>query len=106
MFDAKPRSGPPQSAGGSSGGSYAAFIARCKRGGYAGGPKRAAFWRALGFLNLVRARATLANQVRLRRLEQWKQEELRRTPFAILDEPPPELAPVKRTRFGPLSRNT
>jgi hypothetical protein len=80
------------------GGSYAAFIARCKRGGYAGGPKRAAFWRALGFPNLVRARAALANKVRLRRLEEWKREELKRTPFAILDEPPPELSPVKRPR--------
>ena len=71
-----------------------------------GGLHRAAFWRELGFPNLVRARAALANKVRLRRLEQWKQEELRRTRFAILDEPPPELAPVKRTRVGPLSRNT
>ena len=77
------------------GGSYAAFIARCKRGGYAGGPKRAAFWRALGFPNLVRARAALANKVRLRRLEEWKREELKRTPFALLHDPPAELRPKK-----------
>jgi len=77
------------------GGSYAAFIARCKRGGYAGGPKRAAFWRQLGFPNLVRARAAKAEKRRLRLLEEWKREELRRTPFAILDEPPAELRPTK-----------
>ena len=52
----------------------------------------------MGFPNLVRARAALANKVRLRRLEEWKREELQRTPFAILDEPPPELFPVKRPR--------
>jgi hypothetical protein len=62
------------------------------------GGRRAAFWHALGFPNLVRARAALANKVRLRRLEEWKREELKRTPFAILDEPPPELSPVKRAR--------
>jgi hypothetical protein len=71
-------------------------VARCRLGGLKGGPKRAAFWRALGFPNLVRARAALANKVRQRKLEEWKREELRRTPFAILDEPPPELFPVKR----------
>jgi hypothetical protein len=61
-----------------------------------GGLHRAAFWRALGFPNLVRARAALANKVRLRRLEEWKREELRRTPYALLDDPPPELrAPAK-----------
>jgi len=36
------------------------------------GQHRAAFWRKLGFPNLVRARAALANKVRLRRLEEWK----------------------------------
>jgi hypothetical protein len=46
----------------------------------------------------VRARAALANKVRLRRLEEWKREELKRTPFAILDEPPPDLSPVKPPR--------
>jgi len=40
---------------------------------------------------LVRARAALANKVRLRRLEEWKREELRRMPFALLDDPPEEL---------------
>jgi hypothetical protein len=84
------------------GGSYAAFIARCKRGGYTGGPKRAAFWRALGFPNLVRARAALANKVRRRRLEEWKREELRRTPFALLDDPPEELRLLLTIRSGPL----
>jgi hypothetical protein len=53
-------------------------------------------WRALGFPNRVRTRAALANKVRLRRLEEWKREELRRTPFALLDDAPPELCPVKR----------
>ena len=68
--------------------------------GPVGGLRRAAFWRKLGFPNLVRARAALANKVRLHRLEEWKREELKRTPFAILDEPPPELSPVKRPRPG------
>jgi hypothetical protein len=48
------------------------------------------------FPNLVRALAALANKVRLSQLEEWKRKELERTPFAILDEPPPELSPVKR----------
>src|SRR5215472_13948330 len=78
------------------GGSHAAYLAWCRLGGLKGGPKRAAFWRALGFPNLVRAPAALANKVRLRRLEEWKREELRRTPFAILDEPSTEL----RSRRG------
>ena len=77
------------------GGSLAAYLARCRLGGLKGGPKRAAFWCALGFPNLVRARAALANKVRLRRLEEWKREELMRTPFAILDDPPAELRPTK-----------
>src|SRR5262245_60341841 len=38
------------------GGSHKAYLARCKLGGYKGGPKRAAFWRTLGFPNLERAR--------------------------------------------------
>jgi hypothetical protein len=62
-----------------------------------GGLHRAAFWRELGFSNLVLARAAKANKRRLRLLEEWRQQELRRTPFAILDEPA-ELSPVKRPR--------
>ena len=80
------------------GGSHAAYLARCRLGGLKGGPKRAVFWRALGFPNLVLARAAKAEKRRLRRLEEWKWEELKRTPFAILDEPPPELSQVKRPR--------
>jgi hypothetical protein len=45
------------------------------------GRRRAAFWRALGFPNLMRAGAALANKVRLRPLEEWKREELKRTPL-------------------------
>jgi hypothetical protein len=59
------------------------------------GLHRAAFWREQGFPNLVRARAALANKVRMRRLEEWKRKELQRTPFAILDDPPEELRPKK-----------
>ena len=44
---------------------------------------------------MVRARAAKAEKRRLRLLEEWKREELRRTPFAILDEPPAELRPTK-----------
>jgi hypothetical protein len=62
------------------------------------GQHRAAFWRKRGFPDLVRARPALANKVRLRRLEEWKREELRRTPFAILDEPPAELRPTKGSK--------
>ena len=64
----------------------------------AGPRRRAAFWRKLGFPNLVRARAAKANKRRLRLLEEWEREELKRTPFAILDEPPPESSLVKRPR--------
>src|SRR5215470_12711751 len=81
------------------GGSHAAYLAWCRLGGLKGGLHRAAFWRALGFPNLVRARAALANKVRLRRLEEWKREELRRTPFALLDDPPEELKPKKAIRL-------
>ena len=77
------------------GGSHAAYLARCRLGGLKGGPKRAAFWRALGFSNLVLARAAKAEKRRLRLLEEWKREALRRTPFAILDGPPGELRPKK-----------
>ena len=69
-------------------------IAHCR----AQGLSRAEFWRSLGFPNLVLARANQSNKHTLRLLEEWKREELRRTPFAILDEPPPELSPVKRPR--------
>jgi len=73
--------------------SHDAYIARCKLGGYKGGPKRAAYWRELGFPNLVRARAVRTNKRRLRLLEEWKRRELERTPYALLNDPPPELAP-------------
>jgi hypothetical protein len=62
------------------------------------GLHRAAYWRTLGFPNLVLARAALANKVRLRRLKEWKRQELKRTPFARLDDPPAELLPVARSR--------
>src|SRR5215469_18790133 len=65
------------------GGSYAAFIARCKRGGYAGGPKRAAFWRALGFPNLVRARAAKARKREERIKRETLEVERRANPFAL-----------------------
>jgi hypothetical protein len=66
------------------------------------GRKRAAFWRAQGFPNLVLARAAKAEKRRLRKLEEWKQQELRRMPFALLDNPPPELAPPwSRLKFKP-----
>jgi len=55
----------------------------------------AAFWRSLGFPNLVLARDPKADMRRLRRLEEWKREELRRTPFALLDDPPEEFRPKK-----------
>jgi hypothetical protein len=55
-----------------------------------------AFWETQGWENLVRARAAKAEKRRLRKLEEWKQAELRRTPYALLDDPPEELRPVKR----------
>ena len=85
-FNAVPAIGSHELVGWSLGGSYAAFIARCKRGGYAGGPKRAAFWRALGFPNLVRARAAKARK----REERLKRETLelarRANPFALPED--------------------
>ena len=72
-----------------------AFIAYQRNAGL----HRARFWRSQGFPNLVLARAALANKVRLRRLEEWKQQELRRTPFALLDNPPEELRPKKAARL-------
>jgi hypothetical protein len=71
--------------------SFRAATLACRNIG--SGRKRAAFWRALGFPNLVLARDAKAEKRRQRNLEEWKREELRRTPFALLDEPPPELAP-------------
>ena len=68
------------------GGSYGAYIARCKRGGYAGGPQRAAFWRSLGFPNLVRARAAKTKK-REARLRQEVMEKARQfSPFANPDD--------------------
>jgi hypothetical protein len=46
----------------------------------------------------VLARAAKAKKREKRQLEEWKREALKRTPFAILDESPPELFPVKRPR--------
>jgi len=34
----------------------------------------------------------------LEKLEEWKQQERARTPFALLDDPPAELRPVKSRR--------
>lgn len=60
------------------------------------GLHRARFWSQQGFPNLVLAREAKAEKRRQRKLEEWKREELKRTPFALLDEPPAELATVKR----------
>ena len=56
------------------------------------GLHRAAFWATQDFPNLERARAAKAEKRRQRKLEEWRREELKRTPFALLDEPPAELA--------------
>jgi len=67
------------------GGSRGAFIAGRKRGGYAGGPKRAAFWRALGFPNLIRARrARWRNHVPIAKQRAAKAF----TPLAMIDDLP------------------
>src|SRR5262249_26241902 len=52
----------------------------------------------------------LANKVRQRWLEEWKREDLKRTPFALLDDPLDELRPVKkprrkRSRTAPTSKH-
>ena len=60
------------------------------------GLHRAAFWATQGFPNLERARAAKAEKRRQRKLEEWRREELKRTPFALLDEPPAELAMSKK----------
>jgi len=57
------------------------------------GRRRAASWRSFVFPNLVLARAAKAKKREERLASEWKREELRRTPFAILDEPPGELRP-------------
>ena len=44
------------------------------------------------------ARDAKAERRRLRLLEEWKRKELRRTPFAILDDPPDELRPKNRRK--------
>jgi len=69
----------------------AAYIARCTLAGH----RRADFWRTLGFPNLV-----LAREARWKghKLEQWKQAERERTPFAILDDVPAELRPRPRRK--------
>jgi hypothetical protein len=53
----------------------------------------------------LRAHAALAQQSQTARLKQWKPEESQRTPFAILEERPPELSPVKRPRGGLVTKN-
>jgi hypothetical protein len=78
------------------GGSYGAYVARCKRGGYAGGPKRAAFWRALGFPNLVRARTAKARY----RLERLKQEE-----WALARSVNPYALPEDAALWASVARN-
>jgi len=60
------------------------------------GLHRAAFWATQDFPNLERARAAKAEKRRQRKLEEWRREELKRTPFALLDEPPAELAMSKK----------
>ena len=72
-----------------------AFIAYQRNAGL----HRAAFWRTHGFPNLVLARAAKAEKRRRRKLEEWKRQELRRTPFALLDDPPEELRPKKTIRL-------
>jgi hypothetical protein len=68
------------------GADYAAFVAHCKRGGYAGGPKRAAFWRALGFPNLVRARAAKVRKQEERLKRETLEPARRANPFALPED--------------------
>src|SRR5215467_2218333 len=68
------------------GGSRGAFIAGRKRGGYAGGPKRAAFWRALGFPNLVRTRAAKARRWEARIKRETLELAMRVNPFALPED--------------------
>ena len=44
---------------------------------------------------MVRARTAKAEKRRQRLLGQWQREKLKRTPFALLDDPPEELRPTK-----------
>lgn len=87
------------------GGSHKAYIARCKLGGYKGGPKRAAYWRTLGFPNLALAREARWGKPGTRRLEEWKRKELERTPYALLDDPPPELRPQRKKPHSPTTQS-
>jgi len=50
------------------------------------------------FPTLVRARPALANKVRLRPARGVEARRAQAHPFALLDDPPPELSPVKRPR--------
>ena len=52
----------------------------------ANSPKSGYGWSALGAWDL------------LRKHEEWKQQELKRTPYAVLDDPPEELRPMKPWR--------
>ena len=62
------------------------------------GLHRAAFWETRGWEKLVRARVAKAEKRRVRKLEEWWQEERKRTPFALLDDAPAELRPGKKQR--------
>jgi hypothetical protein len=67
------------------------------------GLHRAAFWREQGFPNCARARAVWRKQRHELLLEQWKREEQRRTPFAVLDDEVPsyqELAARFKVPYG------
>src|SRR5215469_10842895 len=80
---------------------HAAYPARCRPGVLRAG-RNAPPSGAHGFSNLFRPRAALANKVRVRRLEEWKQKKLQRTPFAIPDEPLDDLRPKRgRKSFRP-----
>jgi hypothetical protein len=52
------------------------------------GLHRAEFWREQGFPNCARARTAWRRQRHELLLKQWEREELRRTPHALLDDPP------------------
>jgi hypothetical protein len=70
--------------------SEAGYRARCRLGGLHGGPKRAAFWRGLGWPNLKRA-----TQARWRghvpKAKAGAAKEF--SPFAMLDDLPPDSRP-------------
>ena len=48
---------------------------------------------ALGFPKLGQARAVHWEPRRLEKLKEWKQEKRKRTPLALLHDPPAELRP-------------